>query len=473
MGKPWLSWAWLGILQLLFLPVDGECVERELPVILMRWTSLALFGLCMAMGLNAQAQAPEATPEVTPATAVGIPVDTASATVETPSAEPAAEAAALKVSSVSERAEQRIEADKLAGRKKVKARFSAYLRTRYGAVLDSETNPDFVGQNDGFRLDNARLQVDLKDRQFLGRFSIDGAVDQRDADNTSRGQMKLSLRDAWMAWQPMKIVRLGAGQFKPAFDGEELRSTQKMLFIERAVESRGIRGVEGWNVAGLSLNRELGLFAQVRLGLSNAVTVVTDLSVSNGNSASDPVNDNDTLAGTGRIAVEIKRIFSLGGGYRMNEMTSGDAPDRLSDEVSAWVGDLKFRIPVGAITFMGSGQYMQRSVSSVDVPTEPNRTGTGYHAALGVRLFDGLELAYRYASLDPTSEFETTDAVAMAVLDADGVIHHTVGLNYAPDPEKNPVKVQVNYTRAVEDDGLTIDNDRLDILLQFAFKDRG
>ena len=118
-----------------------------------------------------------------------------------------------------------------------------YLRSRYGAVLQSDENPDFVGQNDGFRLDNARLQVDVKHRTFTGRFSIDGAVDQRDADNTSNG-LELACE---MPGRPVshKFIRLGTGQFKPAFDGEELRSTKDMTFIERAVESRGIRGVEG------------------------------------------------------------------------------------------------------------------------------------------------------------------------------------------------------------------------------------
>ena len=38
-----------------------------------------------------------------------------------------------------------------------------------------------------------------------------------------------------------------------------------MTFIERAVESRGIRGVEGWNVAGMSLSRELGVFMEVKI----------------------------------------------------------------------------------------------------------------------------------------------------------------------------------------------------------------
>ena len=73
--------------------------------------------------------------------------------------------------------------------------------------------------------------------------------------------------------------------------------------------------------------------------------------------------------------------------------------------------------------------------------------------------------------LDPTSEFIADDSAAMAVLDADGVVHHTVALNTHPTP-RTALKVQLNYTTTVEDEGRSMDNDRVDLLFQFHFDQR-
>ena len=63
------------------------------------------------------------------------------------------------------------------------------------------------------------------------------------------------------------------GQFKPAYDAEELQSTADMLFIDRAVESRGIRGVEGFNINGLSLTRQVGVqsYGQYPIGANGGL----------------------------------------------------------------------------------------------------------------------------------------------------------------------------------------------------------
>ena len=99
------------------------------------------------------------------------------------------------------------------------------------------------------------------------------------------------------------------------------------------------------------------------------------------------------------------------------------------------------------------------------------RPWEGYHAALGLRFSNAFELAYRYATLDPTSEFIADDSAAMAVLDADGVVHHTVA-ELCTRPQETAPESSVNYTTTVEDEGRSMDNDRVDLLFQFHFDQR-
>ena len=58
---------------------------------------------------------------------------------------------------------------------------SGFVRARHVSIYEAEDGPDFIGQNDGFFLENARLVTDVKKRAMFARISIDGAVDRRDA----------------------------------------------------------------------------------------------------------------------------------------------------------------------------------------------------------------------------------------------------------------------------------------------------
>ena len=138
---------------------------------------------------------------------------------------------------------------------------SGYLRARYGQVFEGDDGPAFVGVNDGFSLENARFIVDHQTGRLAARISFDGAVDRRAASNTSVGRVDVGLKDAYLNYEFADAVAFQVGQFKPPFDAEELQSTTQMLFIDRAVASRGVRGVEGYNAGGLSLDRQAGVMA--------------------------------------------------------------------------------------------------------------------------------------------------------------------------------------------------------------------
>jgi hypothetical protein len=364
---------------------------------------------------------------------------------------------------------QSTETDKSTGADgdQVAVRIGGYIRARHGTIFEGEGGPDFVGLNDGFTLENARLVVDLEKADLTGRISIDGAVDRRAASNTSVGRVDVGLKDAWIGYSVCRHFDLQVGQFKPPFDAEELQSTAKMLFIDRAVESRGIRGTEGYNVEGLSLDRQAGITANGRFDLGQTWAMSYGVSVTNGSGANYPQNDNDQLAYTGRITVEQGKHLVLGGGFHMNQTTDGIPPDLLVDDRMAWVVDLTYQRQVGPIGVHLAGQYMESATQSVDVSTEPEIVARGYHGAVGLELPRGYIVAYRYAVLDPTADFEAEDPVAKTVLDIDSVTLHTAAVGY--QVQGAPLKVQLNYTLAMEQEGRAIDNDRLDLLFQAVF----
>jgi len=342
---------------------------------------------------------------------------------------------------------------------------SGYVRARYGAVLDGEGNPDFVGLNDGFFLDNARLTLDADRGRAHLRIAIDGAVDRRVARNTAQGQVDVGLKDAYIAYELADEVDVVIGQFKPPFDAEEQQATLDMTFISRAVESRGVHGTEGYNVDGLSVDRQAGIMLRGDLLAGDDTALRWALAATNGSGANRPTNDNDRLAYAGRIAYELG-AFALGGAVNFNELTNGTPPDLLVDERLSIAADLAAGMVVAGIAVDFAAQFIRRETTSQDVPEEPKTVGQGYHASIGFGK-GAVYLAYRFATLDPTSAFDTPDSATQATLDADAVTYHTIGFNWVPSDA--PCGLKVNYTMTGEQAPRELSNDRLDILVQAGF----
>ena len=345
-----------------------------------------------------------------------------------------------------------------------------YLRARYATIMSDEAQTDFVGVNDGFVLGNARLGLEATQDDVTVMLSIDGAVDRRDAGNTAEGEIKTELKDAYIDWAFSKHVGLRVGQFKPPFDAEELQSTRDMLFIHRSVPSRGVTGVEGYNVDGLSVDRQVGLMLRteaIYFGASD-MGVRAYLTAANGSGANRPLNDNESLAGFGRFEFLYGKDdqplrATLGAGAFVNEVTTGRAPDRFSEDRMGLAVDLD----VEAWGALLNAQLIERKTSVADVDGEPEITARGWHASLGYRGPWGLIPGYRIASYDPTADFEAVDPALEAQLDVDDVLHHTIALSWLVPGR--PLKLQLEYTLATENDDRDIDNDRVEALIQAAF----
>lgn len=345
-----------------------------------------------------------------------------------------------------------------------------YVRAQHQTIFEDQSENLPFGRSDGFRLNSARLIVDARRGPLEGYISIDGAVDRFDGKNTTLGTVNVGLKDAYIGYarDDFPFLKLRVGQFKPPFDAEEQRATRDMLFIERAVASRGVRGGEGYNIDGLSIDRDIGalVYGDPRFGDFGLAYYVA---VTNGGGANRVRNDNDAYQYTARLELRWAEMITLGVAVNLDERTTGDEiEDFIDEQYTGLAADLSARFELGPVGLVVQGQFIQQSATFPDVPVDPDRVAMGYHGAIGVEVPMGFTVAYRYAFVDPTSSFETDDATAEATLDTDAATLHTVGLNWEGEVAV-PLKLQLNYTVVQEQEPKEIANDRLDALVQVVF----
>lgn len=350
--------------------------------------------------------------------------------------------------------------------------FSGFIRSFYQVIQDDTERTDFVGLNDGFILSDARLNIDGAYDDLAFRIELDGAFATADALNTSRYSIQTRLLDAWAAWKPSRWLQLRLGRFKPAFDGEELRSTGNMFFVTRSVHNRGVQGVEGINTPGLRQVRQLGLMLHSDRLMDSTDTLggAWFLTLSNGNnsniggpSTGSYLNDNDSPAFYGRLELYYREWITLGVGGFYNLRTTNIAPDLIDEQDLGFNLDLEF----DAYNVIGGVQYTQVNTAFPDVEVENDRNSWGYHAWLGYRLPKGIIPAVRYAFYDPIAEYTSSDSVINSQLQADDLTFITPSLTW--DIPQLPIRLQANYTFTLEGEGRELNNDRFELLAQLTY----
>lgn len=332
-----------------------------------------------------------------------------------------------------------------------------YVRVAYTGIEDDPNNEN-VGRNDGFSVQNARLTFKGNMRRELGfKLQLDGAID-RQLSGADRPVFEVDtrLRDAKIWWEPIRYVRFTAGQQKPAFDVEERFATDELLFVNRSVGSRGILGVEGDNVDGLSRAREVGAMLSMRPLFfgedpdeAEGVGVAYYLAATNGITGNFSLNDNDQLAYYGRLELFWSEMVRLGGAAYLNDETEDfQEAESTGRESLGFTGDLTLK--AAGLTVIGSYTQVDYTFDAIEV--QPGFTSTAYQAQLAYQEpFLGFQPAYRFAYYD-RGEFEN-----------DAQTHHTIGLNYNP---RYPIKLMVNYTITAEEAPRELENDRFEVLLQ-------
>jgi hypothetical protein len=326
-----------------------------------------------------------------------------------------------------------------------------YLRLQY-VVAQNDPEVLFVGRDDGFELQNARVGVrgTLEGRAAFV-VSIDGAVDERAQINVPEGKLRVGLRDAYADFVVTGRMVVRAGFFQTVMDPQALISDTARPFVDKPLESRGVRATEGFETDGLTPGRSLG--AALRLDPEEPQTAARlgfEIAVQNGADEYSSNNDNDKPAVSAALLARFPKQSWLVAAGRYNPRSVGALPFRQDEtDLQAAAGLFLAAGPV----LLGGGGLFQRTT----FPTTggPHQDAVGAHAQLLVRIAASLPVAigYRFAILDPSSLITT-----------DRVMEHTAGATVGVPRYRMRVQVQLTHV----DDQRELTNSRAQLAAELA-----
>lgn len=335
-----------------------------------------------------------------------------------------------------------------------------YLRGGYDYTF-KDGRYDFVGRNNGFVLDSARVGMQGRSTTYgvTFRISIEGASDVVTSSNTPQGSLAVRLRDGFARWDPVSFAGIQVGQFKAPFQEEELRGTQSLLFASRAVGVEGVAPGRGFQLPGIQLDRQLGVMISPIQPIGGDVAVSYYLMVMNGNGANQLLDDNGKIGLVGRTELDILKYVRIGAGVFHNERRVGAPPNLYDEEDFGLTGDVSLN--VAGLEALAAVTRVRTVFPTVGTSA---RAQLAYHLQAGYR-FDIVRLqltpAYRYAYFHPW------ESGGGGGFDAFKLQYHTFGVRLAH--AKLPVTAWLNYTLTGEEEGRTLSNDRIEILGQVTF----
>ncbi|MDX2090111.1 MAG: hypothetical protein SFX73_19795 [Kofleriaceae bacterium] len=322
-----------------------------------------------------------------------------------------------------------------------------YLRMQY-RLVQNDPNVAFVGRNDGFELQNARfgMRAVLSPRLAMV-VAAEGAVDERLEVNVPEGRMRLALRDAFADVGLSGQLLVRAGYFVTWFD-PDLDDDIRRAFVDRPIESRGVRATQGFQTGGLTPGRSLG--AALRLdppAPSSGATVGFELAVQNGSDEYSTSNDNDTPAASASLVLRMPKGNALVASGRFNRRTEGELPLRRDED--DFEGSAGTRLMFGPVWLAGGVVFRRTTFPTTGGPVQ---NGYGAHAQLVIRIPGDtpMTVGYRFGVLDASSLVLT-----------DRVMEHTAGGSLALP--KLHMRFQLQAVHAVEQGARTLTNDRVQL----------
>lgn len=335
-----------------------------------------------------------------------------------------------------------------------------YLRAGYDHTM-KDSRYDFIGRNNGFVLDSARVGIDGRNTRFdlAWRISAEGAADIPVGPNTPAGTLSIRLRDAFGRWDPVPWLGVQAGQFKAPFQEEELRGTNDLLFASRAVGIEGVPVGRGFETPGIALDRQLGVMLSPAKPIGGDLGANYYLMVMNGNGANQLLDDNGKLGLVARTELQYLRYARVGAAVFRNDRTVGTLPNLYDEEDLGLTGDVSVR--VSGLDAFGSITRLRTTFPTVGTSA---RVQLAFHAQVGWRfMFEHFYVtpAYRYAYFHPWQSGGDEG------FDTFRIQHHTFGIRSGN--LRIPIQAWLNYTLTVEEAGRRLGNDRIELLGQVTF----
>lgn len=335
-----------------------------------------------------------------------------------------------------------------------------YLRAGYDFTF-KDSRYAFVGRNNGFILDSARVGVDGRyaPLEIAWRVSVEGASDVQLGPNTPIGSLSVRLRDAFARWDPVPWLGMQVGQFKAPFQEEELRGTNTLMFASRSVGVEGVPTGRGFETAGIQLDRQVGVMLSPAKPIGGDVAASYYLMVMNGNGGNQLLDDNGRFGLVGRTELGYKEYARLGAAVFHNERTVGTPPNLYNETDVGMTGDLALKI--AGLHVLGAVTRLRTTFPTVGTDA---RIQLAFVGQAGYR-FDFPQWfimpAYRFAYFHPWM------GGADETFDAFRVQYHTFGVRTGL--AKIPVQAWLNYTLTAEAPERSLTNDRIELLGQVTF----
>lgn len=326
------------------------------------------------------------------------------------------------------------------------------LRVRPGfEYVDADPQIAYIGENDGFFLDSARLGVEGNVSDLVRfKLTLDAAsLLPVGGPNQPVTPIAAAARDAYVAWTPSRWFMLQAGQQNMPSDYEGGDVDAVIPFTRRSALASGVRPGHGNAVQGLSPQRQVGVVIgstdDARLG---DIPLEYRLGIANGNGLNTFGNDNGIPAAYLRLGSGFADLVRVGFGGRFNPRTVGTLPN-LYTETDA-VGFVDAALTIAGLEFVVEGIGRQTALTTfIPDPANPAGQESGWGAAtwlgytLGLGDMFGAKIdakpAVRVALYDPSSAFPT-----------DQLLESTVGLRLDGDRKVMPLSFLIDYTFLTE-----------------------
>ena len=329
-----------------------------------------------------------------------------------------------------------------------------FVRLQYIAVQD-DPNVAFVGRDDGFELQNARVGFvgKLADKAAI-TIAIDGAVDERAQVNSPDGKLKVGLREAYgdVVLSGHAVAR--AGYFQAWVDPEAFVPDTARELVDHPIESRGMRATEGYQTPGLTPGRSLGVALHLDpaylLGEPTHVAAPAfgiEVAIQNGADEYASNNDNNLPAVSLALAARLPHDTWVMAAGRWNARSTGDLPFRRDE--TDYQGTLGLHVEAGPVSLGGGVALVHTTFNSTGGPAQ---NAYGGHAQAMITIPASLPLAagYRFGILDPSDLIVT-----------DRVMEHTLGAVLGVPSYR--MRFQLQLTHVVEQAARSLTNDRLQL----------
>ena len=348
------------------------------------------------------------------------------------------------------------------------------LRPAFEAV---QADPEllYVGHNDGFFFDQARLGLDMAlGAHVRMRFILESASASPGSEpNDPVLNLGTAPRDVFLTWAPSAWFQLQAGQLFMPSDLENGDVLGDIAFTRRSVMSQGVRNGHGQAVSGLSAPRQVGVVVGTGTGAQvGGIPVEARLGVASGNGLNLQGNDNDLPALFLRLGARFSDLVRIGVGGRYNPRTEGSLPNLFQETDAVAFADLTVQAAGAQLVLSAIGRQTSFDTLLPDAQQDgSSETAYGGAAWLTYRYeaptlagLRGLVFtpALRTSLYEPSSAFQT-----------DTLLEHTVALRVDGDRATLPLSFFVDYAILTERGDLggsakarDLSNNRLTTILQ-------